>query len=144
MRGTRVSETRLSFQSYLRYCDHGRRPTAPSPASDSAAVVDLRSVGTSTALTRPPTPQASDGRSAQGNAAADHSHLARQAASALYHVVTLAGLRWEAARDTLEGRALLADLVLAHRLASRDPLVDNGAETDPRYLSLLKTAPEAP
>ncbi|MBP8310251.1 MAG: acyl-CoA dehydrogenase family protein [Burkholderiaceae bacterium] len=81
---------------------------------------------------------------AERAAAADHSHLARQAASALYHVVTLAGLRWEAARDTLEGRALLADLVLAHRLAPRDPLVDNGAETDPRYLSLLKTAPEAP
>ena len=46
--------------------------------------------------------------------------------------------------DPLEGRALLAVLVLAHRLAPRDPLVDNGAETDPRYLSLLKTAPEAP
>ena len=64
-------------------------------------------------------------------------------ASALYHVVTLAGLRWEAARDGLAGRALLADLVLAHRLAPRDPLTDNGVENDPRYLALLAHAPES-
>ena len=81
---------------------------------------------------------------AEQAAARDQSHLARQVASALYHVVTLAGLRWEAAREGLAGRALLADLVLAHRLAPRDPLADNGAEADPRFLSLLNCAPETP
>jgi len=81
---------------------------------------------------------------AEQAAARDQSHLARQVASALYHVVTLAGLRWEAARDGLAGRALLADLVLAHRLAPRDPLTDNGVENDPRYLALLVLAPETP
>jgi len=80
---------------------------------------------------------------AEQAAANDHQHLARQAASALYHVVTLAGLRWEAAREGLAGRALIADLVLAHRLAPRDPLTDNGVENDPRYLALLAHAPEA-
>jgi alkylation response protein AidB-like acyl-CoA dehydrogenase len=52
----------------------------------------------------------------------DRAHLARQAASALYHSVTLAGLRWEARRATLPQRSALADLVLVHRLAPRDPL----------------------
>ncbi|SPU52985.1 acyl-CoA dehydrogenase [Bordetella trematum] len=47
--------------------------------------------------------------------------LARQAASALYHVVSLAAMRWEAKTDTLAGRNLLADQVLRHRLLPRDP-----------------------
>ncbi len=71
-------------------------------------------------------------------AARDSSHLARQAASALYHVVTMAGLRWEAAQPGLKARSLLADLVLTHRLAPRDPLADHGAESDARFLELLK------
>ncbi|GAA5232748.1 DNA alkylation response protein [Verticiella sediminum] len=47
---------------------------------------------------------------------------ARQAASGLYHAVTLAGLRWEARQARLPQRAALADRVLLHRLAARDPL----------------------
>jgi hypothetical protein len=45
-------------------------------------------------------------------------------ASALYHVVTMAGMRWEAKRAAMPIRAKLADLVLQHRLAARDPIAD--------------------
>ena len=51
----------------------------------------------------------------------DRPDLARQAASALYHALSLAALRWEATSPALSDRSLLADLVLEHRLASRDP-----------------------
>ena len=54
---------------------------------------------------------------------ADHEK-ARQAASALYHVVTMAAMRWEAAHATLPLRARLADLVLLNRLSARDPIDD--------------------
>ncbi|MBV7481566.1 acyl-CoA dehydrogenase family protein [Bordetella sp. BOR01] len=47
--------------------------------------------------------------------------LARQAASALYHALSLAALRWEARAPGLASRALLADQVLLHRMAPRDP-----------------------
>jgi hypothetical protein len=73
-------------------------------------------------------------RAAQGG----RDHLARQAASALYHAVTLAGMRREAAQPGLALRAWLADLVLAHRLGPRDPLADDdGAHDDPRCAALL-------
>ncbi|NYT60869.1 acyl-CoA dehydrogenase family protein [Alcaligenaceae bacterium] len=55
-------------------------------------------------------------------AAADgRADLARQAASALYHLLSLAAMRWEARHDGLESRSNLADMVLLHRLAPRDP-----------------------
>jgi alkylation response protein AidB-like acyl-CoA dehydrogenase len=47
--------------------------------------------------------------------------LARQAASALYHAVSMAALRWEARAPALQTRSLIADQVLLHRLAPRDP-----------------------
>jgi alkylation response protein AidB-like acyl-CoA dehydrogenase len=75
---------------------------------------------------------------AERAATGDHAHLARQAASALYHATTLAGLRWEAARPGLALRGWLADLVLTHRLGPRDPLADDdGAHDDPRAGELL-------
>ena len=55
----------------------------------------------------------------------DATHLARQAASALYHAVTLAGMRWEAGQTGLAMRSALADRVLRHRLGARDPLEDD-------------------
>ena len=67
-------------------------------------------------------------------------HLARQAASALYHLVTMAALRWEARHAGLPQRALLSELVLAHRLAPRDPLDAVAFETDPRADELLAKA----
>ncbi len=48
--------------------------------------------------------------------------LARQAASGLYHATTAIALAWEAAKANLPHRLALARLVLAHRLARRDPL----------------------
>ncbi len=56
-------------------------------------------------------------RTALGNPA-----LARQAASALYHVTTAAMLRAEARALPCPARGALAELVLRHRLAPRDPL----------------------
>ncbi|RBL81402.1 DNA alkylation response protein [Streptomyces cavourensis] len=67
---------------------------------------------------------------AEHAAQGDHAELARQAASLLYHAVSMAALRWEAAGDGLAARALLADQVLQHRLAPRDPYAiaaDEGA-----------------
>lgn len=58
---------------------------------------------------------------AQHAASGNHAALARQAASALYHCVSLAALRWEANQPGLETRALLADQVLRHRLMPLDP-----------------------
>ncbi|MFZ4757232.1 MAG: DNA alkylation response protein, partial [Burkholderiaceae bacterium] len=63
-----------------------------------------------------------------------------QAASALYHVVTMTGLRWEARQAGLPQRARLADQVLRHRLAPRDPLAVPHDEPDPE----LETARAAP
>jgi alkylation response protein AidB-like acyl-CoA dehydrogenase len=73
------------------------------------------------------------GDAARGDAA----ELARQSASALYHVVTMAGLRWEARRAGLPQRAALADLVLRHRLAPRDPLAAPQQAPDARLDAML-------
>ncbi len=54
--------------------------------------------------------------------------LARQVASALYNVVTLAALRWESKKEGLEQRAQIADLVLLHRLTVKDPLLNTELE----------------
>ncbi len=53
--------------------------------------------------------------------------LARQAASALYHLTTAAAMLWEARQLNLPARAELARLVLRHRVLPRDPL-DSAAE----------------
>ncbi len=61
---------------------------------------------------------------AESASASNTSEQARQTASALYHVVTMAGMRWEAKHAAMPIRAKLADLVLQHRLAARDPIAD--------------------
>lgn len=71
-------------------------------------------------------------------------HLARQAASALYHTVTLAAMRWEAAQAGLPQRARLAELVLVHRLAPRDPLAATADDTDPSVQALLRPGAASP
>jgi hypothetical protein len=48
--------------------------------------------------------------------------LARQAASALYHLTSAAAMAWEAARLGDPDRLALAGLVLRHRVLPRDPL----------------------
>jgi len=47
---------------------------------------------------------------------------ARQIGTALYNVVTMAAMRWEARQANLPMRAKLADYVLLHRLSPRDPI----------------------
>ena len=49
-------------------------------------------------------------------------HLARQTASALYHLTASVTMAWEATQIGSSQRLLLADLVLSHRLIPRDPL----------------------
>lgn len=73
-----------------------------------------------------------------GDAAEEgRSELARQAASALYHVVSLAAMRWEARHSGLKSRNDLADLILLHRLAPRDPCASNLPTLD--HSALFKT-----
>jgi len=57
-------------------------------------------------------------------ASLNHPEQARQAATALYHVVTMAAMRWEALQAGMPMRSRLADLVLIHKLAARDPITD--------------------
>jgi hypothetical protein len=52
----------------------------------------------------------------------NRSEQARQAATALYHVATMAAMRWEAKQANMPVRSHLADLILKHSLAARDPL----------------------
>jgi alkylation response protein AidB-like acyl-CoA dehydrogenase len=59
---------------------------------------------------------------ALAEAAQQDPALARQAASALYHVTSAAALAWEAARLALPERLELARLTLRHRVLPRDPL----------------------
>ncbi|WP_419897659.1 acyl-CoA dehydrogenase family protein [Roseomonas sp. USHLN139] len=54
--------------------------------------------------------------------------LARQAASALYHLTSAAALAWEAAQLGTPRRLILARLVLQHRVLPRDPLQAEPAE----------------
>jgi len=61
---------------------------------------------------------------AEQAAQSDDSALARQVGTALYNVVTMAGMRWEAKAADMPMRARLADMVLTHRLSARDPIND--------------------
>jgi CO/xanthine dehydrogenase Mo-binding subunit len=71
-----------------------------------------------------------------GAAGADPA-LARQAASALYHLTSAAAMAWEAARIEDPLRLALAGMVLRHRVLPRDPLA---AEDDPVPEGLLAKA----
>lgn len=66
------------------------------------------------------------------DAGADGDVLARQAASALYHVTSAAAMAWEAGRIGSLRRMRLAQLVLAHRVLPRDPLA---GESEPAWLA---------
>jgi len=61
---------------------------------------------------------------AEQSAASNDSALARQVGTALYNVVTMAGMRWEAKVANMPMRSRLADMVLIHRLSARDPIND--------------------
>ncbi len=66
---------------------------------------------------------------ALARAAADGKpHLARQAASALYHATTAAAIAWEAERMESPKRRALAELVIRHRLRAPDPLAEDAGD----------------
>jgi len=65
-------------------------------------------------------------------AGADGDVLARQAASALYHVTSAVAMAWEAGRIGSVRRMRLAQLVLLHRVLPQDPLV---GEAEPYWLA---------
>jgi acyl-CoA dehydrogenase len=65
-------------------------------------------------------------------------HLARQAASALYHVTSAIIMAWEAARQAPDSRRLaLAHLVARYRLLPVDPLDDGDADAQDALLRAL-------
>ncbi|TCZ64003.1 acyl-CoA dehydrogenase family protein [Roseicella aquatilis] len=66
-----------------------------------------------------------DRAAALAERAQDNPALARQAASALYHLTSAAAMAWEAARLEDPDRLALARLVLRHRVLPRDPLADS-------------------
>jgi acyl-CoA dehydrogenase len=65
-------------------------------------------------------------------AGADGDVLARQAASALYHVTSAVAMAWEADRIGSVRRMRLAQLVLVHRVLPQDPL---GGAGEPAWLA---------
>lgn len=75
-------------------------------------------------------------------AAPDEPALARQAASALYHLTSAAAITWESARLPDPTRLALARMVLRHRVLPRDPLDAAGAE--PAETSAILRDPGAP
>lgn len=68
---------------------------------------------------------------AQSAAAVKDAPNTRQAATALYNVVSMAALRWEAGQHSaLSSRGQIADLVLLHRIAPQDPCAPHEHEVD--------------
>jgi len=86
----------------------------------------------------PEAPAALDRAVALTEAALDDPALARQAASALYHVTSAAALAREAERGGVPHRLALAKLVLRHRVLPRDPL----DPSDPDAPDLAALLPE--
>ena len=68
----------------------------------------------------------------------ENEALARSAASALYHIASAAMMAWEAKRMGDPYRAMLARMVLQHRVLPRDPLDDTAG--DPNALQDLLEA----
>ncbi|MBU8537578.1 acyl-CoA dehydrogenase family protein [Falsiroseomonas tokyonensis] len=75
----------------------------------------------------PEAPEALDRALALAERAQADPALARQAASALYHLTSAAAMAWEATRLEDAGRLELARLVLRHRVMPRDPLAAEAA-----------------
>ncbi|MCB4820142.1 acyl-CoA dehydrogenase family protein [Roseicella aerolata] len=67
--------------------------------------------------------------------AQENPALARQAASALYHLTSAAAMAWEAARLGDTARLDLARLVLTHRVLPKDPLADSDEPVTDELLS---------
>ena len=83
------------------------------------------------------------------HALADHAarnkrhELAREAASALYHITTAVRLAREAVEPALRHRLALAQMVLTHQLQARDPLT-HASDDDHTMHSLLNESMRSP
>lgn len=73
--------------------------------------------------------------------AEDNPALARQAASALYHLTSAAAMAWEAARLDDPDRRALAGAVLRHRVLPRDPLAEAEEPVPPGLLARALALP---
>lgn len=58
------------------------------------------------------------------------THLARQAASALYHLTSAAAMAWESLATDDSARRAMAGMVLRHRVLPRDPLAGDSVADD--------------
>lgn len=82
-------------------------------------------------------------RLAERAMAPDGTHLARSAATALYHVTTASAFAAEAAALGDASRQTLADLVLRHHLLPRDPLAAAEEDTETAAMAALLPNPAA-
>jgi alkylation response protein AidB-like acyl-CoA dehydrogenase len=94
------------------------------------------------AETLPEAAPALDRAMAVAEAAQRDPALARQAASALYHVTSAAAMAWEAARLRDDRRLVLARMALRHRVLPRDPLAADDPDA-PVLPALLAEQPMA-
>lgn len=78
-----------------------------------------------------------DRAAALAERAQENPALARQAASALYHLTSAAAMAWEAERLEDPVRLELAGLVIRHRVLPRDPLADEDIAVPDRLLDRL-------
>jgi hypothetical protein len=86
-------------------------------------------------------PLAAATRLAERAMAPDGAHLARSAATALYHLTTASAFAVEAAELREPTRQTLADLVLHHRLLPRDPLAETADDTESAAIAALLPDP---
>ena len=79
---------------------------------------------------------------ADDTARSGNEAMARQAASALYHLTSAIAMGWEAGRTGSLRRMLLAQLVLCHRLLPQDPLrAPQAVDLAPLFDPAFHTAP---
>jgi acyl-CoA dehydrogenase len=107
--------------------EHLQRQLAEAPLHAQARAVFERTIDRAAALAE---------RAAEARDAGEL--LARQAASALYHVTTATAMAWEAGQLNSARRMHLAQLVLRQRVLPQDPL--GGDDAEPAWLPALLDA----
>jgi acyl-CoA dehydrogenase len=107
--------------------EHLQRQLAEAPLHAQARAVFERTIDRAAALAE---------RAAEAREAGEL--LARQAASALYHVTTATAMAWEAGQLNSARRMHLAQLVLRQRVLPQDPL--GGDDAEPAWLPALLDA----
>lgn len=108
--------------------------------SNIVALDVLRAIRKEDALSALAFPDESFQKAARFAASADDTH-ARQAASALYYATAAAILRQESEKLADRRRALLADLLVEHKLTARDPLAPTQVPHEEALLTEERIAP---